>query len=330
MGSIFDVVRNHLAGGELEQAVVVVDNLLTGAEPNLQKSMLKEGRRLVGLGAQAARRPLEESLAARSRVRTDLLLYLVLLEKACAGLALPQVVAPAETPPDPAAEAHIDRREAKLPENPIRRIAWLEHGLKTARAVCKVFGKRATGTGFLLSNGRIVTNNHVLATPDDAAGPGVLFNYEEGLDSIPLQHVPYKLRPADFVTSVALDCTIVGVDATPGELARWGAIEIAGDAEPASLDSVTIIQHPDGGYKQIALSGSIVTSVEKPNYIYYETSTMNGSSGAPVLNDDWKVVALHRAAGQWWEARKRYVSNEGVRISAILADPQLAPFLALR
>jgi hypothetical protein len=33
---------------------------------------------------------------------------------------------------------------------------------------------------------------------------------------------------------------------------------------------------------------------------------------------------VHRAAGEWWEPRKRYVNNEGVRISAIAKEPTLA------
>jgi hypothetical protein len=51
---------------------------------------------------------------------------------------------------------------------------------------------------------------------------------------------------------------------------------------------------------------------------------MKGSSGAPIFNDDWKVVALHRAAGEWFELSKRYVNNEGIRTSAIMAEPALA------
>jgi V8-like Glu-specific endopeptidase len=139
--------------------------------------------------------------------------------------------------------------------------------------------------------------------------------------------IRYKLRANDFITSRPLDCTIVGVAVQPAGLRRWKTLEIATKDGLHAFASVSIIQHPGGSFKRIALSGSVVTSINKPPYIYYETSTMKGSSGAPVLNDDWKVVALHRASGQWWEPRKRYINNEGVRISAILEDPQLGPFL---
>lgn len=39
--------------------------------------------------------------------------------------------------------------------------------------------------------------------------------------------------------------------------------------------------------------------IEKPgDFLHYRTDTAPGSSGAPVFNDQWQVVALHRA-GVW-------------------------------
>jgi V8-like Glu-specific endopeptidase len=59
---------------------------------------------------------------------------------------------------------------------------------------------------------------------------------------------------------------------------------------------VTIIQHPSGGPKQIALNENRVTNIYR-HYLQYTTDTLPGSSGSPVFNDDWKVVALHHAGG---------------------------------
>lgn len=77
------------------------------------------------------------------------------------------------------------------------------------------------------------------------------------------------------------------------------------------------------------------------NFLYYETDTVRGSSGSPVLNDQWYVVALHRRGVPAVRQRNgtaavvrrdnrlarpgddeeqiRYVSNEGIRISRIIA-----------
>lgn len=49
---------------------------------------------------------------------------------------------------------------------------------------------------------------------------------------------------------------------------------------------------------------------------------MEGSSGSPVLNDAWEVVALHHAGGDISEptTQRRYFRNEGILINKILAN----------
>ena len=56
--------------------------------------------------------------------------------------------------------------------------------------------------------------------------------------------------------------------------------------------------------------------------VQYVTSTLNGSSGSPVLNDAWEVIALHHAGGNLPEptTQRRYFRNEGILIEKILAD----------
>jgi hypothetical protein len=54
---------------------------------------------------------------------------------------------------------------------------------------------------------------------------------------------------------------------------------------------------------------------------------MPGSSGAPVFDDNWRVVALHRGAGEWSKELRRYVNNRGVTMQALLADQDVGPHL---
>ena len=49
-----------------------------------------------------------------------------------------------------------------------------------------------------------------------------------------------------------------------------------------------------GEDKHIALHANDVLSVWN-QHLYYTTDTEPGSSGAPVFNKDWKVVAIHHA-----------------------------------
>ena len=56
--------------------------------------------------------------------------------------------------------------------------------------------------------------------------------------------------------------------------------------------------------------------------IQYLTNTMKGSSGSPVFNDQWEVVALHRKGG-WLEDPvdgEAYYRNEGVNISRVMRE----------
>jgi hypothetical protein len=61
--------------------------------------------------------------------------------------------------------------------------------------------------------------------------------------------------------------------------------------------------------------------------VQYITSTLTGSSGSPVFNDNWEIVALHHAGGMLPEpdTQRRFFRNEGILIASILADPDLPP-----
>jgi V8-like Glu-specific endopeptidase len=95
---------------------------------------------------------------------------------------------------------------------------------------------------------------------------------------------------------------------------------------------VNIIQHPAGRPKEISFQNNFVEYVGG-NVLQYVTSTLNGSSGAPVLNDGWEVVALHHAGGNIPEpaTQRRYFRNEGILVERVLADlpPELRKLLDL-
>ena len=71
----------------------------------------------------------------------------------------------------------------------------------------------------------------------------------------------------------------------------------------------------------ISVQNNFVEYVDE-KIIQYLTSTKNGSSGSPVFNDNWQVLALHHAGGTLKEpsTNRRYARNEGILISAILKD----------
>jgi endonuclease G len=178
-------------------------------------------------------------------------------------------------------------------------ISWLEKALHASRAVCRVVrANQESGTGFLTQDGYLFTNHHVLESEADAEGATIEFNYEVGLTGTVKPLTTYKLDKSDFTTSPVgqFDFTRVKViDNADKPLKDWGYLEFETNALPQIGEPVTIIQHPSGGDKRIALRANEVVQ-QQSQYLYYTTDTEPGSSGSPVFNKDWKVVALHHAA----------------------------------
>ena len=86
--------------------------------------------------------------------------------------------------------------------------------------------------------------------------------------------------------------------------------------------ALNVIQHPGGQTKKFAIRNSLSSGATDKDLRYF-SDTEGGSSGSPVLDDAWRVVALHRGsavAPQIFQGRAAAQINVGTRISAILAD----------
>lgn len=202
----------------------------------------------------------------------------------------------------------------------LKQISWIELAVLAARPVCRIFAPNNRGTGFLLGGAVAITNNHVLPTKEAVRNSFADFNYQLDAGGGFHQWVRYRLLDDErFHTSSDLDYTLVGVEAEshrpPPD--SWGRVTVNVHADPVQSEHVSIIQHPMGGYKQIALTNNAVVDIKAP-FLYYTTDTMPGSSGSPVFNDSWQAVALHRAHRTITDSKGniRY-ANEGVLLSAI-------------
>ena len=85
-------------------------------------------------------------------------------------------------------------------------------------------------------------------------------------------------------------------------------------------DTVIIIQHPKGAYKQFSLEPLAIRHVD-PTRLQYVADTQQGSSGSPVFNDRMHVVALHHVEAevtQTVEGKPQTVwRNQGVQIGQV-------------
>jgi V8-like Glu-specific endopeptidase len=176
-----------------------------------------------------------------------------------------------------------------------------------------------------VQGGYIFTNNHVIPTVELAAAAYVEFNFEEDAFGQAKTRHTYSFDEATFITDKALDYTRLKVlENNNKPLSDWGFLELAPDARPLVGDPVNIIQHPNGDSKQIALTSNDVLSIWGPR-LFYRADTEPGSSGSPVFNQDWKVIALHHAGKlmaegglQINEQGERASANRGILLSFIL------------
>ena len=198
-------------------------------------------------------------------------------------------------------------------------IGFLELGLQRARSVARIVtASGESGTGFLVAGNLIVTNNHVLRDEAVAATATAQFNFEQSIGGLDKPVESVKCRPdLGFLTSKEHDWTIVRLEGDVN--AKWGTIPLA-PATIAKEDRVIIIQHPGGGQKQIALAHNMVTYVND-QIAQYLTDTMPGSSGSPVFNEAWQVIALHHSGGWFREpgGKEQLFRNEGIAIGQLLS-----------
>jgi V8-like Glu-specific endopeptidase len=196
-------------------------------------------------------------------------------------------------------------------------VSFLEIGYKRARAVARVcLSNGEYGTGFLLKDNLFLTNNHVISNPDQAKGATIQFNYQQAVSGLDLNPEPFHLDPdKGFNTSVDDDWTFIRIKGDAN--ADWGAIEV-NDVDLSKTERVNIIQHPGGGPKQVALYHNVVAYLDERR-IQYLTDTLPGSSGSPVFDSQWRVVALHHSGGWILEPQtKNHVfRNEGININRI-------------
>jgi hypothetical protein len=209
--------------------------------------------------------------------------------------------------------------------NNLLSIAWLSRGLELAAPICRVLVGPATGTGFLIGGDLLMTNNHVIPSAEAAATAIAEFNFQKNWAGVPQPVRRFTLDPSHFRTNEALDYTMVRVKDDPSQI--FGFVDVATRGQPEVNDYVSIIQHPNGGPKQVSFMDNKVSGVFG-NLVQYTTDTEPGSSGAPVFNQGWELVALHHRGGRLvGPDGTRFFTNEGILLSAIVTDA--ATFLGL-
>lgn len=226
-------------------------------------------------------------------------------------------------------------------------VNFLEKALYVNRSVGRVVvsldgNRKSFGTGFLVSPRLLLTNHHVLSSRARAQASVAEFDFQLDRTGQPLTVERFALEPDSFFLSdKELDFALTavrGVSERGVKLSRYGCLPLIGQEGKISIgEPINIIQHPAGEMKQIVLRQNRLLDLPD-KFAHYEADTEPGSSGSPVFNDQWEVIALHHSGipkvdeagnpltteGTVWHrgddpARLAWVSNEGIRVSRLVA-----------
>jgi hypothetical protein len=206
--------------------------------------------------------------------------------------------------------------------------------------VCNARGERL-GTGFLIPGSALkdaygarpvfVTNAHVIgeAVPnairyDDVR---VSFEVESAAQSDPrfykLAEVLFTSNPGDLGYRCPqkdhLDVTVARLQGLDDAYAMLRAAPQLPLIDPKS--KAYVVGHPRGSGLQISLHDSLLLDIDDDErLVHYRTPTDPGSSGSPVFNSDWEVIAFHHggsAATPRLHGEGRYEANEGIALNAV-------------
>jgi endonuclease G, mitochondrial len=251
--------------------------------------------------------------------------------------------------PNPTELREVVQHEAIVGVDDMVDFPFLTGGVNVGRSVARisvprfengVAAKTATGapwimlgTAWVIASTMVLTNHHVVSartqgepqpSPDDfelqGAGSVVEFDYDKQ------GAVIETIRVAKIeVSSPTLDYAVLRLTTASGR----PALELNPHPVvfgPASYVPVNIIQHPRGLPKRVAFRNNLLTGADNETIRYF-TDTDSGSSGSPVCDDNWRVIALHRGAkfvtGVSFQGKPTAYVNFGSQIPAILQDIQV-------
>lgn len=272
---------------------------------------------------------------------------------------------PPTTPAEPAAEPDFDPAVGDQEaleriinsEDNFLDIDMLAGAIYSAQAVGRIEMPRgrAHGTGFLVGPDLILTNYHVFKSKDVLPSAVIRFDYQANAEGVVTKGRVFEFVPDFYVGSpdVELDFALVRVKGEPLAERKMGPDDEGLDylellrrgrhrgyllVSPSLIvehERVNIIQHPNGNPQKVVLTQNYVLANMSADRVHYLADTQPGSSGSPVLNRLWEVIALHHSGGAHPPQKAstdlqkllkgQYKFNEGIPMRAIL--PKIERYL---
>jgi hypothetical protein len=216
-------------------------------------------------------------------------------------------------------------------------LKWYRDGLQRARAVARIGRSEyhGAGTGFLARGedlhpgwqGRrvLLTNSHVLARAgspwlhgleptETRVSFSVAVDGGSDIHEASVSEVLWQSSPSEH------DAVVVQLDNPPD--VEPCPIQHSPIARNSKTQRVFIVGHPGGDALKFSLYNNRVLE-QDARHVQYRAATDQGSSGSPVFDLGWRVLALHHRGKQelpHLDGRGVHAANEGVLLSAIVTS----------
>jgi V8-like Glu-specific endopeptidase len=191
--------------------------------------------------------------------------------------------------------------------------------LKACSAVGRIESPKgiAIGTGTLISPNLLLTCYHVFSK-SGVEKAGVRFNYKSNSYMLDEYFFELDLNDLNFVNyDKHLDYALIEIKGEPQQPVAVPICSLLNDEQ-----QIRLVHHPMGKPMVISDIGKIEQVGE--DYIDHNIQTNDGSSGAPIFNCQWELVAIHRGhPGIGRVVQKNTLA--GVPISAFL--DQIKPYI---
>jgi len=257
------------------------------------------------------------------------------------------VVVPTDVQATRVSDALAPGLERVLGSSRFQSLNWYRTGLERCRAVAQIENQAedGIGTGFLVDGRRLhaslpatvlMTNGHVIPEAVAASDAVVAFR---GLDEDATRQRFRVVRTWWYQQSErpGIDTVLLELDDYPRNVSPAPLANRLPVLDGSGAQRAYLIGHPNQlENPQFSLQDNVILDYDE-TYVHYRAPSDRGSSGSPVFDSSWSLIALHHAGGfdtpRLHNKGGTYAANEGIALGAIvgrLRDRPPAPESVVR
>jgi hypothetical protein len=217
------------------------------------------------------------------------------------------------------------------PEKWFQEASFLTKGAQRLKAICRVETReKPLGTGFLVAPDLVLTNYHVLRdSPGDSLEEkahnlnfrfGYMKDGNQIIAGVVVKAVATGAAVVKYSLVKKLDYALIRLEEEVGSEDKFGFLKIT-PRDIVPWETALVMQHPQGQPMKF-LSNLVVGHSPDNTRVHYLTGTLPGSSGSPVFDEEWQVIALHHSGKPLpaLSAELDVEANEGITMKAIMEE----------